>query len=511
METNSKNARFAIQLCGAAMLVFGLLFAGLGIGGQTPAAAAGTGPCDIYASGGTPCVAAHSTVRALYGAYSGNLYQVKRSSDNTTKDIGVLSAGGYANAAAQDTFCSGTSCVISIIYDQSGRGNHLTPAPAGGAKNTPDNPANATALKFTIAGHSVYGVWIDAGMGYRRDSTSGIATGDSAEAMYMVTSGSHFNGGCCFDYGNAETNNLDDGAGTMEAVYFGNIKVWGYGTGNGPWLMADLENGLFGCSAVHLCSGNPTISNTYVTAMVKGHSGGTFGLKEGNAQSGGLTTVYNGARPSGYTTMKKQGAIILGIGGDNSNTAAGSFYEGVMVTGDPSDATDNAVQANIVAAGYGSNGSGPTPTPPPSGNLLTNGNIESGTSGWSLFGAGALSANTSVVHGGTDSLLLTGRTASWNSPSQDLTSKLTNGKSYTTNVWMRTQANSPTGKVTLAVTANGTTSYVTLAQGTVNSSGWTLLSGTATVSWSGTLSSAKFYVETTSGTDSFYIDDASFQ
>src|ERR1700745_3772868 len=54
-----------------------------------PAAlAAGTGPCDIYASGGTPCVAAHSTTRALYGSYNGNLYQVKRSSDNSTLNIG---------------------------------------------------------------------------------------------------------------------------------------------------------------------------------------------------------------------------------------------------------------------------------------------------------------------------------------------------------------------------------------------------------------------------------------
>jgi non-reducing end alpha-L-arabinofuranosidase len=34
------------------------------------------GPCDIYSSGGTPCVAAHSTTRALYSAYSGSLYQV---------------------------------------------------------------------------------------------------------------------------------------------------------------------------------------------------------------------------------------------------------------------------------------------------------------------------------------------------------------------------------------------------------------------------------------------------
>ena len=51
--------------------------------------------------------------------------------------------------------------------------------------------------------------------------------------------------------------------------------------------------------------------------------------------------------------MKKQGAIILGIGGDNSKGAAGTFYEGVMTSGYPSDATENAVQANIVAAGYG--------------------------------------------------------------------------------------------------------------------------------------------------------------
>jgi len=143
--------------------------------------------------------------------------------------------------------------------------------------------------------------------------------------------------------------------------------------------------------------------------------------------------------------------------------------------------------------------------------ILTNGNIESGTSGWSAFGAGAVAANTGVVHGGSASLSRTGRTASWNGPAQDLTAKLTNGRSYTTSVWMRSQSGTPTGKVTLAVTANGTTNYITLAQGGVNSSGWTLFTGTASVSWSGTLSSARFYVETTAGTDSFFIDDASMQ
>jgi len=153
---------------------------------------------------------------------------------------------------------------------------------------------------------------------------------------------------------------------------------------------------------------------------------------------------------------------------------------------------------------------GGAPAAAASGNLLTNPDMEGGTTGWSVFGAGTLASNTSVVHGGSRSLLRSGRTASWNGPAQSVTSVLANGASFTTSVWMRTQSGTPTAKVTLQVTANGTTNYITLAQGTVNTSGWTQLTGTTTVSWSGTLSSATLYVETTAGTDSFYIDDASF-
>ena len=324
---------------------------GAGSNGTADSGAA-VGPCDLYASGGTPCVAAHSTARALYGAYSGKVYQVKRASDKTTKDIDVLAPGGFADSAAQDAFCAGTTCTISIIYDQSPKGNHLRSAPAGGAKSTPDNEASATALKLTIGGHTVYAVHIPAGVGYRNDTTSGIAAGDEAETEYMVTSGTYYNGGCCFDYGNAETNNNDDNAGTMEAVYFGNSTGWGKGAGNGPWVMADLENGLFAGSSFAANPKDTPLTSAYVTAMVKGRSGG-FALKGGNAQSGTLTTIYDGARPSGYNPMKKQGAIILGIGGDNSNSAQGNFFEGVMTSGNAPDATDDAVQANIVAAGYG--------------------------------------------------------------------------------------------------------------------------------------------------------------
>lgn len=47
------------------------------------------------------------------------------------------------------------------------------------------------------------------------------------------------------------------------------------------------------------------------------------------------------------------GAIILGIGGDNSNHSWGTFFEGVVTAGRPTDATDAAVLQNVQAAGYG--------------------------------------------------------------------------------------------------------------------------------------------------------------
>jgi hypothetical protein len=355
--SSTTAARLLVRLrkWSTALAVSGLLAAGVALGGAQPSQAAGSLPCDLYAAGGTPCVAAHSTTRALYSAYDGSLYQVKRASDGTTKDIGVLTAGGYANAAAQDSFCSGTTCVITKIYDQSGKGNTLTQAPggqfSGPASGGNDNLAPATAAPVTAGGHKAYGVFVAPGTGYRDDSTSGIATGDAAEGMYDVVDGTHYNGNCCFDYGNAETNNRNDGNGTMEAIYFGNIKLWGYGPGNGPWVMADLENGLYSGQSAGYNAADPSATSHFVTAMVKGKAN-QWAVRGGNAQSGGLSTYYSGARPSGYTTMKKQGAIILGIGGDNSNGAAGTFYEGVMTSGYPTDATENAVQANIASVGY---------------------------------------------------------------------------------------------------------------------------------------------------------------
>jgi hypothetical protein len=319
--------------------------------------------CNLYANYGTACVTAYSMVRELYAGYDGPLYQVKRASDGTTADIGLLPWGGYVDATEQDSFCANTACTITMIYDQSPDGNDLTVAPAGGgAAPAADNAASATALPITAGGHKAYGLDIEEGVGYRDNSPLGTAVGGAPEGMYMVASGTHVNSGCCFDFGNAETDSQDHGAGTMDAVNL-STTCWNGGpcTGSGPWVQADLENGLFmGANNTELA--NQGNSSDFVTAMLKNDGQTTFALKGGNSQSGGLSTWWDGALPSGYT-MNQQGAIILGTGGDNSNSDIGSFFEGVMTEGYPTDDADNAVQANIVAAGYaGNSSSGGNPT-----------------------------------------------------------------------------------------------------------------------------------------------------
>lgn len=327
------------------------------------------GPCDIYAAAGTPCVAAHSTTRALFASYDGPLYQVLRQSDAKTLDIGVVrpsvspvpDAGGYADAAAQDAFCAHTYCWIAKIYDQSPKHNDLTQAPRGGFSGPAlggfNNLPLADMAPVTVLGHKVYGVFIEPGMGLRNDDPRGTAVDDQAQGQYWVINGKHFNSGCCFDYGNAEIDSRDDDNGTMETTYFGDAPWWYHGTQPGPWIMTDQENNLVGCvnpDGTNFCLNLPNVEWRFVTAMAKGepHHWTSMG---GDAQRGPLAVMFSGPRVNAtYDPMRKQGAILLGNGGDNSNGSQGTFYEGAMTAAGtfPADATDQQVQSNVVAAGY---------------------------------------------------------------------------------------------------------------------------------------------------------------
>jgi hypothetical protein len=327
------------------------------------------GPCDIYAAAGAPCVAAHSSTRALYASYNGPLYQVMRQSDGKTLDIGVVQpvaspvpdAGGYANAAAQDAFCANTYCWITTLYDQSGKGNHLIQAPRGGfsgpAMGGFNNIPVADWAPITIMGHKAYGVFIAPGMGLRWNDAKGTAVDDQAEGQYWVINGHHYNSGCCYDYGNAETDSRDDGNGTMETTYYGNATAWYRGPDPGPWIMTDQENNLVGCvnpDGSKFCADLPSITWRFVTAMADGepHHWRSMG---GDAQKGDLKVMFDGPRVNAsYDPMRKQGAILLGNGGDNSNGSQGTFYEGAMTAPGifPTKEANQKVQANVVAAKY---------------------------------------------------------------------------------------------------------------------------------------------------------------
>lgn len=208
-----------------------------------------------------------------------------------------------------------------------------------------------------MGGQKAYALYINPGNSYfAYNSTGGVPTGSSPEGEYMITSGTHANNGCCFDYGNTETDHHADGNGAMDAINFSTECWFGGCSGTGPWVQADIENGLFSGGSKAWNPNQVSETSRFVTAMFKNNGTTQMALKGANAQSGGLTQLYSGALPSGWSPMHKQGAIILGSGGDccqtNHNASAGTFYEGAMVSGYPSDATDAAVQADIAAAGY---------------------------------------------------------------------------------------------------------------------------------------------------------------
>ena len=347
-----KKILFSTLVC---LVIFGAAIACKGLAGSRK------GPCDIYAKGGTPCVTAHSTTRQLYSKYSGPLYQVIRESDGASRDIFAL-RNGIADAAAQDAFCEGTVCYISVIYDQSGLGNDLLPAPPGtflgpdkGNFNTSSIADMAPAL---LGGQKVYGAFIMPGMGYRCNNARGLAIDDEPEGIYYVIDGQHYDSGCCFDYGNSSTNGRAVGTGTMETTYYGTSTAWGRGNGEGPWIMSDMEAGLFsGYGAKQ--NDVPSITDwRFVSVFMNGGGGNQWDLRGADASCDTLTLFYSGPRPhskegsDAYYPMHKKGGMLLGNGGDNGNGSSGTFFEGVMTVGYPTEEAIAAVQKNIAGADY---------------------------------------------------------------------------------------------------------------------------------------------------------------
>jgi len=135
--------------------------------------------------------------------------------------------------------------------------------------------------------------------------------------------------GAASDYGNGETDSLTTQRHHGSALFGGaslGHRVSG-GHNNGPWIMADLENGLFAgwkTTKTRIFDQPRPSDFPFVTAMLvakrRAERGkGRFALYAAMRRRY-LKTLYDGIRPAktGYVPMRKQGSVILGIGGDNS-------------------------------------------------------------------------------------------------------------------------------------------------------------------------------------------------
>jgi hypothetical protein len=350
-----------------------------GVAGSTGEAGAGggstgraDGPCDLYAAAGTPCAAAYSMVRALSKTYTGFLYQVRSGSSamntgsgGTVKDIPML-PDGFADTATQDAFCSGTTCTVSLLYDHSGNGNTLSVAKkglsAGGTYSASDDfESAANKGMMTIKGHKVYSLYMNAREGYRIMKVGNkMPVGSASQGIYELADGTHVGTACCWDFGNVTTN--PQTYADMNTLFFG-VAYWGKGAGSGPWMMADFEAGVWsGGSKVgdpgwgalddnqnRVNPSNPSLKVPFAFGALK-TSSNEWTLKGADAQTATSPTMsYRGAMPKKISNV---GAIVLGVGGDNSNNSWGTFYEGAIVAGYPTDAAELAVFNNIKAVGY---------------------------------------------------------------------------------------------------------------------------------------------------------------
>jgi hypothetical protein len=326
--------------------------------------------------------------RAMFASYTGPLFKAQRASDKQEKDIGIVTATGLVDLAALSTFCSGTTCKVATLYDQSGNGNDMWKGDT--SANAPMDGGEAPKLcqlldieywqmsdgtKIPIALGRGWGAgeeWTRTSQCLRnRDKTKNMPTGASPQTTYGIFHGKYVNPGCCFNYGNTGKKIHYTGPGTLSALNFSKVSYWSKGTGNGPWVVVDWETGVYAGNIAKCNSGaaagttaygctatgenpNPTVTYDIVTALFKHDGTAHWQGKNGNAKSGTLAVSFDlpTLPKGGYSPLKQEGGLGLGEGGAGDAGGSGGFSEGAVMAGETSNATDDAIQKSIVSV-YG--------------------------------------------------------------------------------------------------------------------------------------------------------------
>jgi hypothetical protein len=341
------------------------------------ATAPSTGPCDIYSSAATPCVAAYSMVRVLSKSYVGPLFQVRAGSSSTnntmsggtTQDI-MPSPDGYVDSATVDAACGGTYCTVSVMYDHSGNGNHLMRAPkgntAGGSTAAQDDYESiATNNPVKAGGHTVYSLYMNKYEGYRTQAGvlgNNMPLGTAPQGTYELADGTRKGTACCWDFGNVTPRPASEWA-FADTICLGH--TWWGNSGDTRWygFGIDFEGGVWAGGAVEgdpgygsfnsvgpVNTNNPSMDNVkFALGMIRVKSD-AYAIRVADVSTAtDLTDAWDGGIP---VTVGHKGGIVLGVGTDNSNNSFGTFYEGAIVAGFPTNETELAVMKNIQSVGY---------------------------------------------------------------------------------------------------------------------------------------------------------------
>lgn len=141
-------------------------------------------------------------------------------------------------------------------------------------------------------------------------------------------------------------------------------------------------------------------------------------------------------------------------------------------------------------------------------NILRNGDIEQGVSYWVAGGNYQVLADTSVYHDGTQGLWVRERNDDEHGALQLIPTRLEAGKTYYSEVWIRTKNYSVPARGYLIIESTiGGIQLFTFDYQTVGTS-WSKLSGTVTPNWSGQLIRNAWYVHILAENLDFWIDDA---
>jgi len=147
--------------------------------------------------------------------------------------------------------------------------------------------------------------------------------------------------------------------------------------------------------------------------------------------------------------------------------------------------------------------------PVPGPNLLANGGFESGLASWTAQTA-TLADSTTNTHSGAHALRIYNRTAIWGAATQDVTSDLlANGQGlYTASAWAKFASGSDTIRVVIRTVDGAGTNWFTSTPMMLGTT-YKEISGQINVTWTGTLTSAVIYTQTTSSLADLYVDDFS--